>query len=377
MRSTSMRRVLLALLLTLGVFIVHPQTQSCSAGTLNCGSLFEGSAAFPQFFDLNGNPLSSGSLSFFVSGTTTPQAVYSDFALTTPLTNPVVLSAAGRSVVVYLQAAAYKVVLKDSGGVTLATADPVFSVSYLTTLVQSPIVQTITNTGTLNDLALTTTTAPVVIVRANNATDLTITGMTFSVNGQHVIVKSVGAGNVFFENQNGGSLAADRLINNVTSAKTPLAPGTGSAEYIRDNTTNRWRLITHEQGAWITPAVVGGFICTGALGWTVGAGDITTLRYYLKGSALTVAWFFTSTDVAAPCAGLFIPNSNYGSFTASSAMVTAQRYVDNGGAAAIGSAQTGVATNTDIELRTLTEGNWAASAGATAVKGVITFQVQD
>jgi hypothetical protein len=155
--------------------------------------------AFPYFSDINGNPLSSGTLSFFLTGTSTPTTVYSDSALTTPTgtAGVITLDAGGRPpTAVYLAVQPYKVVLKDSGGVTIATRDPVSGAYYLGLQAATAVVQTTTSTGTVNDFALTSTTAPLVILRCNNATDLTITGFVAGTAGQRVIVQAVGAGNV-------------------------------------------------------------------------------------------------------------------------------------------------------------------------------------
>jgi hypothetical protein len=51
---------------------------------------------FHQFLDANGDPLSSGKVHVFLSGTTTESNSYTDAALSTPHTNPIVLNAAGR-----------------------------------------------------------------------------------------------------------------------------------------------------------------------------------------------------------------------------------------------------------------------------------------
>lgn len=80
---------------------------------------------FRPAIDANGLTISGAELYFYATGTTTPQAVYSDEGLTTPLTNPVVANAAGRWPVIYLdESLAYRVVLKDADGVTLDDADP-------------------------------------------------------------------------------------------------------------------------------------------------------------------------------------------------------------------------------------------------------------
>lgn len=97
----------------------------------------------PQFFDNNGNPVASGTLTFYASGTTTPQNIYSDTALSTTLSNPLSLNSAGRpctgtpcstEVNIYLQALSYTVVLKNSAGSTLWTRNGVYNKAQLFTL---------------------------------------------------------------------------------------------------------------------------------------------------------------------------------------------------------------------------------------------------
>ncbi len=78
-----------------------------------------------QFFDDNGDPLAGGKINFYVTGTTTNQNTYSDRALASENTNPVVLDAAGRLTSdVYLDPdLLYKVVITDSSDVTIDTQD--------------------------------------------------------------------------------------------------------------------------------------------------------------------------------------------------------------------------------------------------------------
>lgn len=79
-----------------------------------------------QFLDGNGDPLSNGTLDFYQTGTSTPLDTFSDSTLTTANSNPITLNSAGRLPNdVFLKAEDYKVVLKDSGGSTIWTADPV------------------------------------------------------------------------------------------------------------------------------------------------------------------------------------------------------------------------------------------------------------
>ena len=76
-------------------------------------------------FDGNGSPLSGATLDFYITGTTTRLDTYSDAALTTANANPVVANSAGRFPAIFMLPQEYKVVLKDSGGSTIWTEDPV------------------------------------------------------------------------------------------------------------------------------------------------------------------------------------------------------------------------------------------------------------
>ncbi len=91
------------------------------AGTLSPSPVF-------QAFTDAGQPLAGGQLFTYQAGTSTPATTWSDAALTTPNSNPVVLNSAGRAVV-YLSSASFKYVLTDSLGAVVWTADPVQSVA--------------------------------------------------------------------------------------------------------------------------------------------------------------------------------------------------------------------------------------------------------
>jgi hypothetical protein len=78
--------------------------------------------------DANGNPVSGGKLYFYLTGTSTPEAIYQDEANLTPHANPVVADSAGRVAPIYLQTSkTYKLVVKDAADTTLYTIDPVKS----------------------------------------------------------------------------------------------------------------------------------------------------------------------------------------------------------------------------------------------------------
>jgi hypothetical protein len=80
-----------------------------------------------RFFDSNGNPLSGGKLYTYVSGTTTPQATYTDQSGGTPNANPVILDSSGAANVWLDPSLTYKFVLKDSSDVVQFTSDAVSS----------------------------------------------------------------------------------------------------------------------------------------------------------------------------------------------------------------------------------------------------------
>ena len=79
-----------------------------------------------QFFTNTGAVLTGGKLYTYAAGTTTPQTTYTTSAGSVARTNPIVLDAAGRvpdGGEIWLTAASYKFVLKDSTDVLIATYD--------------------------------------------------------------------------------------------------------------------------------------------------------------------------------------------------------------------------------------------------------------
>lgn len=100
---------------------------------------------YPQFLDSTPNVYSGGTLTFYASGTSTLQSIYTDESLSTPASNPLTLNSAGRPAVdIFLQDLEYKVVLKDSDGNTIWTADPVSARD------SSYIAKTLTGSGSPN-----------------------------------------------------------------------------------------------------------------------------------------------------------------------------------------------------------------------------------
>lgn len=81
------------------------------------------------FYDLNGAPLAGGKVYTFAAGTTTPKATFTDQSATVPMANPIVLDSSGRAT--WWIVGAYKYIVKDALGNTIATTDNVTSFSTL------------------------------------------------------------------------------------------------------------------------------------------------------------------------------------------------------------------------------------------------------
>lgn len=81
--------------------------------------------SFGQLCDSNGDPLSGGTVTVQDAGTTTSRSCFTDTGLSIAATNPIPLDSAGRHEqgMVYISAAAYKVIVKNSSGTTIFTRD--------------------------------------------------------------------------------------------------------------------------------------------------------------------------------------------------------------------------------------------------------------
>ena len=78
----------------------------------------------PQLFDSSGDPLISGKLFYYESGTSTPKTTYADINLTIPNAHPVVLTADGRVPNIFFDGAARNV-LTNNADAQLWDVDPV------------------------------------------------------------------------------------------------------------------------------------------------------------------------------------------------------------------------------------------------------------
>jgi hypothetical protein len=99
-----------------------------------------------QYFDNNGAPLVGGKVYAYQAGTSTPQATYTDSALGTPNTNPVILDSSGAAEIWLDPSLSYKFVIKDSSDVTIRTRDNVVGL----------LTADAVNTASLQNLCVTT-----------------------------------------------------------------------------------------------------------------------------------------------------------------------------------------------------------------------------
>jgi hypothetical protein len=232
--------------------------------------------------------------------------------------------------------------------------------------VRAGIVQTTTSTGTQNDFALTSQAS---LLRCNNASLLTLTGLATGVDGQRLTIVSVGAGQVDLSHQAAGSTAANRLINFATVGATSLAAGSGAAILVYDATTARWRLVAHEQGAFITRTFAAGNYTASAGTWTVASA--TRDAFMLRGRTLLFSANAGGTTSGTPVTvKIAIPNSYV-----SAAVDTAAYYIQgNGAGGSEGGYVTVGAAGTTVNFQRFA--NTAFAAGTVTVNTVVTFEVQ-
>jgi hypothetical protein len=233
---------------------------------------------------------------------------------------------------------------------------------------------TLTTTGTQTALAIPAGLGDLAIF-LNNASLLTVQGISAGLDGQRLTLHSIGAGQVDLAHQNGSASAANRLVNFATSGSTSLAAGSGKAEYQYDLTAARWRLLAHEQGAWITRTFAGGnFTGSGTMTWTVDSGDLLRDAYYLRGRTLSYAWYVqTSTVAGTPSTNLQI---TIPSGLTAVGVTVAPAWINDNGTKAIGVAFAGSPLTTVIGLTHADDGaTWAGATNTTHVRGSIAFEV--
>jgi hypothetical protein len=209
------------------------------------------------------------------------------------------------------------------------------------------------------------------LLRCNNASLLTLRGLAAGVAGQRLVIVSVGAGQVDLAHQDTNSTNVNRIMNGVVGTIS-LAPGRGRALLEYDGTTQRWRVIHHEQGAYIAqPFNAGDFTGSGSMTWTVDSGDVDAFIYYLRGNQLSVDFRISNTSVGGTLSNLLqikVP----GGFTLLS-HVDAIVYAIDAGATPV-AALCFEASTTLIAIGKFT-GNWSTATNTTKVAGQLTAGV--
>ena len=180
----------------------------------------------------------------------------------------------------------------------------------------SPVQQNTSVTGTQNDFALTAGCGALVCLQAS---PVTFTGFSAGVTGQRLTVVNAGTGRIDLSNLSTGSVSANRLCNFVSSGATSLAPATatnagGTATYVYIS-SGGWRLVAHEQGAWITPTFNAADYTGGAGTWTVAAGNVLSHRYRLSGRTLSLQVMLTSTSFSGSSDSMIIGTNSFGGYT--------------------------------------------------------------
>lgn len=146
-----------------------------------------------QAFDSNGDPLAGALLYAYTSGGSfsTPQALYTDSALSVAHANPTVADADGRFAAMYLLPTSYDLRLKTSAGVT------VWSVQNVSDIGQSFL----TNLGTTMATGSTGVTSPYTMLTTDNYIQTTgatnpfiLTLQTAATRGFPIVIQHQGSG---------------------------------------------------------------------------------------------------------------------------------------------------------------------------------------
>lgn len=159
-----------------------------------------------QQFDSSGDPLNGGSVTVYAATTTTPLDLFSNTGLSTPATNPITLDSAGRHAMTYIAAAAYKILVKDSGGSTVYTRDSI-----------DPGVPIGSGTLAVANGGTGASTAAAALTNLGAASSADLTAVSSDVTTVSNLVTNVNPGKVL-----GGSFAAGGVAGNVAEQILPL-----------------------------------------------------------------------------------------------------------------------------------------------------------
>ena len=210
------------------------------------------------------------------------------------------------------------------------------------------------------------------IIRANNASALTITGFAAGVAGQQIIVQCLNA-DVDTDHTPSASAAANELINIATSGNTPCSTR-GFLHYIYDGTTAMWRLTAHDQGAVIEIAhSAGNFTGNDSMTWDVESGDQLTYAYRLQGRELTV-WISIDASTVGGTPSSRLQVAIPGGFTAADRAQEGAYVAEDNNVRLISFYQV-LASGTTLDFFAATDtSDWTASAN-TEVRATVAIEV--
>lgn len=210
------------------------------------------------------------------------------------------------------------------------------------------------------------------LIEWNGAADIAPTGLAGGVAGQLVMIKNVTTTKIAtFPHLSGSSSAANQFTNHATVGLTPIAAG-GFITY-QHNGTN-WKIIGHEQGAWITPTYAAGTYVPDAGTWTVDSGDVIAHKSRLSGRSLTFAVRIDTSSVASSPFDLrtTLP---FGLKAAATTQDDALVFDNVATSTDVGVAAV-ISGNTYVSTFLKTFGAWATSTNLTYIRFTLTFEVQ-
>jgi hypothetical protein len=176
------------------------------------------------------------------------------------------------------------------GAIAAIPAPPASSPSVLVVVLTSDV-------GTVNDWAPAgLPTNANAVISWNGATPLLVTGIRGGVDGQQITIKNRGTSVISFEHSGTGSIITNRCGNLISSGMTPVAAA-GWISYVYFAGSG-WRLTSHEQGAWITPAFNAADYTASTGTWIVSSANVLQARYRIEGKALAWALYVWQTSIS-------------------------------------------------------------------------------
>src|SRR5574341_227656 len=248
---------------------------------------------------------------------------------------------------------------------------------------QQTVMLTTVATGTQNNFDISGANGLDLLLRCNNASLLTITGMSGGFPGQRVTVIPINA-EVDLTHLAAGSAAGNKLLNQVASGPTRListiddTTQRGFATYIYDSSTTQWRLIGHDQGGWARAAFsAGDFTGSGSMTWTVEAADVFDMSFKLDGRSLFISAVINGTSIGGtPSNQLIVSNAQWGGYTVANVgsgffRAVAVIFNNSGSAPETGEFQVAAGATSFNVIRAIPtiNANWTASTNLTGFHG--------